>query len=149
MENGSTQKATQGTKTHFVYIVRCRDGTLYTGYTTDLDRRIAVHNRGKGARYTRARLPVELVFCEEYRTKSEAMRREAEIKRMPRWEKAALVAMDVRVTLKSEGNNKRGIVDLSEAELYDAFGPVIPPPMTIGKKEKQNNGFFSLTHPHR
>ena len=54
MENGSTQKATQGTKTHFVYIVRCRDGTLYTGYTTDLDRRIAVHNRQVDPGHARA-----------------------------------------------------------------------------------------------
>jgi putative endonuclease len=76
-----------------VYILECADGTYYTGYTTDLERRVSVHNKGKGARYTRGRLPVAIVFSEAYATKSEALRREAEIKRMTRREKRELVEL--------------------------------------------------------
>jgi len=76
-----------------VYILECADGTYYTGYTTDLERRVSVHNKGKGAKYTRGRLPVAIVFSEAYATKSEALRREAEIKRMTRWEKRELVEL--------------------------------------------------------
>jgi len=74
-----------------VYIVECIDGTYYTGYTTDLGKRLDTHNSGKGAKYTRGRLPVAVVFSEAYATKSEALRREAEIKRMTRREKRELV----------------------------------------------------------
>ena len=76
-----------------MYILECADGTYYTGYTTDLERRVSVHNKGKGAKYTRGRLPVAIVFSEAYATKSEALRREAEIKRMTRWEKRELVEL--------------------------------------------------------
>ncbi|MDP7078743.1 MAG: GIY-YIG nuclease family protein [Candidatus Undinarchaeales archaeon] len=76
-----------------MYILECADGTYYTGYTTDLERRVSVHNKGKGARYTRGRLPVAIVFSEAYATKSEALRREAEIKRMTRREKRELVEL--------------------------------------------------------
>lgn len=74
-----------------VYILRCGDGTLYTGCTSDLPRRLATHQSGKGAKYTRARLPVELVYQEPAPDKSQALRREAAIKRLPRWEKLALI----------------------------------------------------------
>ena len=74
-----------------MYIVECIDGTYYTGYTTDLGKRLDTHNSGKGAKYTRGRLPVAVVFSEAYATKSEALRREAEIKRMTRREKRELV----------------------------------------------------------
>lgn len=77
-------------KKNYTYILRCSDGTLYTGWTTDLKKRILVHNSGKGAKYTRCRLPVKLVYCEEFSTKSEAMRREVHIKRMNKLEKEAL-----------------------------------------------------------
>ena len=77
---------------NYVYILRCKDGTFYCGWTTDLTERIAAHNSGKGAKYTRSRRPVELVYYEEYESKHEAMSREWYIKRMTREEKTELVA---------------------------------------------------------
>ena len=76
----------------FAYLVRCADGTLYGGYTTDLQKRLAAHNSGKGAKYTRSRLPVELVWWEECPTKEAAMSREWYVKRLPREQKLALIA---------------------------------------------------------
>lgn len=76
---------------NYVYILRCADGTLYTGSTTDLDRRLAVHNSGKGAKYTRSRRPVELIYHEELENWSAALRREAAIKKLTREEKLGLV----------------------------------------------------------
>ena len=75
----------------YTYIVRCADGTLYTGWTNDLTKRIAAHNAGTGAKYTRARRPVELVYYEVFPSKEEAMHREAEIKTLTRDEKEALL----------------------------------------------------------
>ena len=81
---------------HFVYIITCADGTLYTGYATDVAKRLAEHNgegvaaRFAGAKYTRGRRPVTLVHVEEYETRSEAMRREYAIKQLSRIEKKAL-----------------------------------------------------------
>jgi putative endonuclease len=77
---------------HFVYIVRCADGTLYTGYARDPVRRAKVHNEGRGARYTAGRRPVALVHCEPFATKSEALRREHQVKRCSRARKEALIA---------------------------------------------------------
>jgi putative endonuclease len=77
---------------NIVYILECRDGTLYTGWTTDLPRRLETHNAGKGAKYTRGRLPVRLVYSETVAERGLALRREREIKRMPRREKLALIA---------------------------------------------------------
>ena len=77
---------------NYTYIVKCRDNTYYTGWTKDLDRRMKDHNSGTGAKYTRSRRPVRLVYYEAYRTKEEAMRREREIKRMSRKEKEKLIA---------------------------------------------------------
>lgn len=74
-----------------VYILRCGDGTLYTGCTNDLARRVKTHSAGKGAKYTRARLPVELVYSEPAAGKSAALRREAAIKALSRAEKLALI----------------------------------------------------------
>ena len=68
----------------FTYIVECADGSLYTGWTTNLEQRVAVHNAGKGARYTRSRLPVKLVWWEELQDKIEAQSREARIKLLSR-----------------------------------------------------------------
>ena len=76
----------------FVYIVRCRDGSLYTGISTDVAARVAVHNRGRGARYTRSRIPVHLVHVERRRTRGAALRREAAIKTLSRAKKQALLA---------------------------------------------------------
>ncbi len=74
-----------------VYILRCGDGTLYTGCTNDLPRRLAAHQSGRGAKYTRSRLPVEPVYREEAADKSAALRREAAIKRLDRRKKLALI----------------------------------------------------------
>lgn len=75
----------------YVYLLRCADGTLYTGYTDDPVRRTKIHNAGKGAKYTRARLPVELVYQEACADKSAALRREYEIKRLTRVQKLKLI----------------------------------------------------------
>lgn len=74
-----------------VYILRCGDGTLYTGITNDLPRRLNTHNAGRGAKYTRARLPVELAYCEEAPDKPAALRRELAIKAMTREQKLKLI----------------------------------------------------------
>lgn len=76
---------------NYTYIVRCRDNTFYTGWTTNIEKRIEVHNSGKGAKYTKSRRPVELVYFEEFNTKEEAMRREYEIKQMTRKKKEKLI----------------------------------------------------------
>ncbi len=77
---------------HYAYIVKCSDGTYYTGYTNDLEKRLLAHNAGKGAKYTRNRLPVEMVYFEEYEDKSEAMKREYAIKRLTREQKEKLIS---------------------------------------------------------
>jgi putative endonuclease len=77
---------------NYVYILKCKDGSLYTGYTNNLERRIKTHNNGKGAKYTRCRLPVELVYYESYETKSDAMKREYCIKQMSREVKVKLIS---------------------------------------------------------
>ena len=64
---------------HYIYIVECNDGTLYTGYTVNLEKRISAHNEGKGAKYTRGRLPVILKYFEEYEIKNDALKREKKI----------------------------------------------------------------------
>ena len=76
---------------NYTYIVRCSDGTFYTGWTKDLDQRIRAHNEGKGAKYTRSRLPVELVYFEGYASEHEARSRECAIKKMSRKDKEKLV----------------------------------------------------------
>lgn len=76
---------------YYVYILRCKDKTLYTGYSDDVYRRLKAHNDGKGAKYTKARRPCKLVYFEEYETKSEAMSREYAIKRLSRQDKLTLI----------------------------------------------------------
>ena len=76
---------------NYTYILRCADGTYYCGWTNNLDRRLKAHNEGKGAKYTRPRRPVELVYYESFSTKTEAMRREYEIKQLPRTKKEELI----------------------------------------------------------
>lgn len=76
---------------HYVYILRCADGTFYTGWTTDPVRRTRVHNSGKGAKYTRSRRPVELIYTEEFDDKIQAQRREYAIKQLTRAEKEKLI----------------------------------------------------------
>jgi putative endonuclease len=74
-----------------VYILQCADGTLYTGWTTDLERRLRAHNSGQGAKYTRGRRPVRLAYREEQPTRSAAQRREAAIRRLSRADKLKLI----------------------------------------------------------
>ena len=76
---------------HFVYIVRCADGSLYTGYARDPQARLRTHNRGRGARYTAGRRPVRLVYVEPCRTRSDALKREYELKQWPRKKKQRLI----------------------------------------------------------
>mgnify|MGYP000879911823 FL=1 len=76
---------------NYVYIVRCRDGSFYTGWTTDIEHRLAMHDSGKGAKYTRGRGPVELVHLEEFDTKNDALSRESAIKKMSREKKLELI----------------------------------------------------------
>lgn len=75
---------------HYVYVLECADGTLYTGYTTDVDRRVAEHQAGEGAKYTRGRTPVTLRYTEAFQTRSEAVAREHAIKQLDRATKREL-----------------------------------------------------------
>ena len=76
---------------NYVYLLRCSDNSIYCGWTTDLNARLAAHNSGHGAKYTRSRLPVELVYYEKYENKTEALSREWHIKRLSREEKLRLI----------------------------------------------------------
>jgi putative endonuclease len=76
---------------HIVYILKCKDDTLYTGYTNDLDHRLTMHANGKGAKYTRGRGPFELVFQRDFETKQEAMKEEYQLKKLPRKKKKMLI----------------------------------------------------------
>lgn len=75
----------------FCYILECADGTFYTGWTTDLERRVKTHNAGRGAKYTKLRRPVRLVYSENLPSRSAAQKRELAIKRLPRLKKQALI----------------------------------------------------------
>lgn len=76
---------------NYTYMVRCRDGSLYTGWTNHLEERVRAHNEGNGAKYTKSRAPVRLVYYEEYDSKIDAMKREYAIKQLSKKEKEALV----------------------------------------------------------
>ncbi len=75
----------------YVYLLKCADGTLYGGYTNDLEKRVQMHNAGKGAKYTKSRLPVSLVYCEAFEDKRAALSREWHLKRLSRKEKLELI----------------------------------------------------------
>ncbi|HMB51059.1 MAG TPA: GIY-YIG nuclease family protein [Natronoarchaeum rubrum] len=79
---------------HYVYVLECSDGTFYTGYTTDVERRVAEHDAGEGAKYTRGRTPVELVHRERFDSRSAAMSREHELKQLSRRQKEQLVGAE-------------------------------------------------------
>lgn len=80
---------------NYVYIVECSDGTFYTGWTNNLEKRISMHSQGCGAKYTRGRGPVKLIYYEKFQDKKEAMRREYEIKRLTRKEKLVLISDNI------------------------------------------------------
>lgn len=82
---------------NYTYVVKCSDGTFYTGWTNNLEKRIACHNAGKGAKYTKTRRPVALVYYETFETKEDAMRREYAIKQMSRTEKEKLVYKNIKI----------------------------------------------------
>lgn len=90
---------------HYVYILECCDGSYYTGYTNNLEKRIQKHQSGKGAKYTRGRTPVQLLFSEEYLTKSEALQEEYRIKQLTREQKEKYV-------LQKKIHGKKGENDL-------------------------------------
>ena len=87
---------------NYTYILKCKDGSLYTGWANDLEQRVAAHNTGKGAKYTKARRPVELVYFEEFETKEQAMKREYAIKQMARKDKLELVRRKEKADDRSE-----------------------------------------------
>ncbi len=91
-----------GAHMHFVYIVRCTDGSLYTGYARDPKARTRAHNSGRGARYTSGRRPVRLVYSEAFETLSEALRREYELKQWTRAEKQDLVKQSRRLARQQQ-----------------------------------------------
>ncbi len=76
---------------NYAYLLRCADGSLYAGWTNDLDARVRAHNTGAGGKYTRSRLPVELVYFESFETREQAMSREWHLKRLTRAQKLALL----------------------------------------------------------
>lgn len=82
---------TRGKQMNYTYILKCSDDTYYTGWTNNLEKRILCHNQGKGAKYTKPRLPVEIAYYEAFTTKEEAMRREWEIKQLTRVQKEKLI----------------------------------------------------------
>ncbi|WP_349409050.1 GIY-YIG nuclease family protein [Pseudalkalibacillus sp. SCS-8] len=82
-----------GDEEYCVYILECNDGSLYTGYTNDIEKRVCAHQQGKGAKYTRGRTPVELVYLEYHRTKSDALKAEYKIKQLKKTEKKRLILM--------------------------------------------------------
>ena len=92
---------------NYMYLLRCADGTFYCGWTNHLEARVEAHNAGKGAKYTRSRLPVELVYREALGDKSAALRREREIKKLTRAQKLALIAAQNRGT-GAEAESIRG-----------------------------------------
>ncbi len=79
---------------NYTYIVKCKDDTFYTGWTNDLDKRMEAHNKKKGAKYTKSRVPVTLMYHEVFETKEEAMKREREIKKLTRKQKERLIKDD-------------------------------------------------------
>jgi len=88
------QKRNASMSENYIYILRCADESLYTGWTNDLDRRLAAHNAGTASKYTRGRRPVELIYHETFSTKEEAMRREWAVKQLTRAKKLALIRGD-------------------------------------------------------
>ncbi|MBP3708496.1 MAG: GIY-YIG nuclease family protein [Clostridia bacterium] len=88
-------------KKHYAYMVRCADNTIYSGYAVNPYKRLEVHNSGKGAKYTRARLPVELIYYEEFENKSDALKREISLKKLTRSQKEELARNFNFTTMKS------------------------------------------------
>jgi len=92
----------------WVYLLRCADGTLYCGWTVDVEQRLAAHNAGRASRYTRSRLPVELAWSQRLPDRSAALREEARIKELPRAGKLALIAAQPPASFRVVGPGRRG-----------------------------------------
>ena len=92
-----TDTKKDGAKRPCIYMLRCKDGSLYTGWTNHLTKRVANHNAGRGAKYTKAHLPVELAYYETFETKEEAMKRECAIKKLSRPQKERLIESDMNL----------------------------------------------------
>ena len=95
---------------HYVYIIRCEDGSLYTGYTTDVERRFEAHKKGRGARYTRSRKPVEVVYTACFDNKNDALKEEYRIKHMPRQAKINMIENSKEITHNSSNEYRRNIM---------------------------------------
>lgn len=93
-------------KQHVVYILRCKDGTLYTGYTNNLEQRMQKHEEGKGAKYTKGRGPFQLIYIEKFMTKNEALKREYEIKQLTRKGKLLLIQNWLKEVKRDENPEK-------------------------------------------
>jgi putative endonuclease len=93
-------------KEHLVYILRCKDNSLYTGYTNDLENRLKVHQEGKGAKYTRGRGPFQVVYIEKFDTKEEALKREYEIKQLKRKGKLLLIQNWLKEVVQNENSKE-------------------------------------------
>lgn len=91
---------------HTVYILKCKDNTLYTGYTNDLDQRLKMHENGKGAKYTRGRGPFQVMYVEKFATKELAMRREYEIKQLTRKGKYQLIRDKLKEVVQNDDSKK-------------------------------------------
>jgi putative endonuclease len=97
-----------------VYVLLCRDNSLYTGFTTDIKRRIQDHSEGKGSKYVRSKLPVKLIYSEEFKTKSEALKRERQIKGWKREKKIRILKLGVRILMRTCGYGGNGKVACPE-----------------------------------
>lgn len=91
---------------HIVYMLKCKDNTLYTGYTNDLEHRLKMHTSGKGAKYTRGRGPFQVVFIEKFPTKEEALKREYQIKQLNRKAKFQLIRERLKEVMQYEHTKK-------------------------------------------
>lgn len=100
---------------YWVYLLRCGDDSLYTGITDDVERRVAAHNAGRGAKYTRSHLPVAVVYREEQADRSAALRREAAIKKLSRREKLALIEVS-ETQRQPQGNQESQPSQISQSE---------------------------------
>jgi putative endonuclease len=109
-------------RTHWVYIVRCADGTLYTGYARDPERRVQAHNAGRGAKYTSGRKPVCLVYAESFRSRRAALRREIVVKALTRARKESLIGARPST---EEAAQRRGIIPPRSDQLSNPVQPAL------------------------
>jgi len=107
-EGDAVESTVSSEREHYVYVLECADGTYYTGYTTDVDRRVEEHNAGEGAKYTRGRTPVTVVHTEAFASQSAAMSREYRIKQLRRPDKDALVREEGEGREKGEEGRAKG-----------------------------------------